>query len=123
MVIARALTTHRQAISTATREGNALAHQLLGLDPSGYFEADKLAALIEQTPAKALHVALAIALGACESVTSKQTWRSPSLTDADYFTQLATWGYSLSDVEQIGIGTTLAEPGDAEAAGDNAKDD
>ncbi len=48
VVIARALTIHRQAISTATREGNELAHQLLDLDPSGYFEADKLAAIVEQ---------------------------------------------------------------------------
>ena len=109
VVVARALTLHRQAISAATREGNELAHQLLGLDRSGYFEADKLAALVEQTPGKALHVALAVALGACESVTSKQTWRSPSPTDADYFIQLAAWGYSLSDVEQIVIGATTAD--------------
>jgi ParB family chromosome partitioning protein len=104
VVIAKGLTTHRHAVSSATRDGNELAHQLLGLESSGYFEADKLSALIEQTPARAQHVALAIVLGACESVTSKQTWRSPSPTDADYFTQLAAWGYSLSDVEQIVIG-------------------
>ncbi|MEY9853539.1 ParB family chromosome partitioning protein [Leifsonia sp. EB41] len=115
VVIARALTIHRQAVSSATREGNELAHQLLGLDPSGYFEADKLAALIEQTPAKALHVALAVVLGACESVISKQTWRSPSPNDTDYFTQLAGWGYSLSDVERIVIGETSADY-DAEIA-------
>ena len=101
VVIAKGLTVHRQAISTATREGNELAHQLLGLEPSGYFENDKLVALLEQTPAKAQHVALAVVLGACESVTSKQTWRYPSPTDKDYFTQLAAWGYNLSDVEQI----------------------
>jgi ParB family chromosome partitioning protein len=47
-----------------------------------------------------------IILGDCESITSKQTWRSSSPTDADYFTQLAAWGYSLSDVEQIVTGTT-----------------
>ncbi len=109
VVIARTLTVHRLAISTATREGNELAHQLLGLDPSGYFQADKLAVPVQQTPAKALHVALAVALGACESVTSKQTWRSPSPTDATYFTQLAAWGYSLSDVERIVIRETIAD--------------
>lgn len=101
VVIAHGLTTHRQAVSAATRDGNELAHQLLGLEPSHYDQADKLAALIEQTPAKAQHVALAVVLGACESVTSTQTWRTPSPTDAAYFTQLAGWGYSLSDVEQI----------------------
>lgn len=79
VVIANGLTIHRQAVSSATRDGNALAHQLLGIEPSGYFEADKLSALVEQTPAKAQHVALAIVLAACESVTSKQTWRSPVL--------------------------------------------
>ena len=100
VVIARGLTAHRHAISAATQGGNELAHDLLGLDRSGYFETDKLTALIEQTPAKAQHVALAIVLGACESVTSKQTWRAPSPTDADHFTQLAAWGYTLSDVEQ-----------------------
>lgn len=36
-----------------------------------------------------------------ESITSKQTWRHPSSTDEAYFTQLAGWGYSLSEVEQI----------------------
>jgi len=49
---------------------------------------------------------LAVAVGAFESVTSKQTWRSPSTTDAAYFTQLAAWGYSLSEVERIVTGDT-----------------
>ncbi|GAB3584636.1 hypothetical protein GCM10027406_31380 [Leifsonia lichenia] len=113
VVIAKGLTVHRQAISTATREGNELAHQLLGLEQSGYVESDKLTALIEQTPAKAQHVALAVVLGACESVTSKQTWRYPSPTDTDYFALLASWGYSLSDVEQI---VTADGAADAEGA-------
>ncbi|MEV8213986.1 ParB/RepB/Spo0J family partition protein [Leifsonia sp. NPDC077715] len=104
VVIARGLTVHRHAVSAATQGGNDLAHDLLGIDRTGYFETDKLAALIEQSPAKAQHVALAIVLGACESVTSKQTWRAPSPTDAAYFTQLAAWGYTLSDVEQIVTG-------------------
>ena len=33
VVIAKGLTIHRQAISTATRDGNELAHQLLGIEP------------------------------------------------------------------------------------------
>lgn len=103
VVIAKGLTVHRQAISTATREGNELAHQLLGLEPTSNFE-DKLAALIERSPAKAQRVALAIVLGACESITSKQTWRTPSSTDADYLTTLTAWGYNLSDVEKIVTG-------------------
>lgn len=101
MVIATGLTVQRHAISSTTGDGNELAHQLLGTQKTGYFEADKLAALIGQSPAKAQHVALAIVLGACESVTSKQSWRYPTPTDAAYLTQLATWGYRLSDVERI----------------------
>jgi ParB family chromosome partitioning protein len=112
IVIAKGLTIHRQAVSAATRDANELAHQLLGLEPSRYFEADKLAALIEQTPAKAQHVALAIILGACESVTSKQTWRTPSPTDADYFSQLADWGFTLSGVERIAAGVETADGAD-----------
>ena len=76
-VIATGLTVHRQAVSLATRDGNTLAHELLGIERGGYWQADKLAALVEQTPAKAQHVALAVVLGAIESVTSKQTWRHP----------------------------------------------
>ncbi|WP_431246420.1 ParB/RepB/Spo0J family partition protein [Leifsonia xyli] len=121
VVIARGLTVHRHAISAATQAGNELAHELLGIQRSGYFETDRLSTLLDQSPAKAQHVALAIVFGACESVTSKQTWRAPSPTDADYFTQLAAWGYTLSDVEQIVIGeekTTDAE--DADSSGRDA---
>lgn len=105
-MIAKGLTIHRQAVSLATRDGNALAHELLGIERGGYWGADKLAALVEQTPAKATHVALAVVLGAVESVTSKQTWRHPSSTDKAYFAQLAAWGYGLSEVEQIVTNTT-----------------
>lgn len=63
-------------------------------------------------------IANAIVVGACESVTSKQTWRVPSPTDTAYFTQLAAWGYSLSDVEQIVIGEQ--QPTDSPAADNDA---
>ncbi|MGN6762238.1 MAG: hypothetical protein ACTHJI_13040 [Leifsonia sp.] len=39
---------------------------------------------------------------------NEATWRTPSPTDADYFTQLTAWGYSLSDVEQIVTGQANA---------------
>ncbi|NEN07702.1 ParB/RepB/Spo0J family partition protein [Diaminobutyricibacter tongyongensis] len=101
VVIANGLTIHRQAVSAATRDGNPLAHVLLGIEQPGYAEPDKLAGSVEHTPAKAQQVSLAIVLGACESVTSKQSWRYPNRTDAAYLAQLAAWGYSLSEVEQI----------------------
>jgi ParB family chromosome partitioning protein len=47
-----------------------------------------------------------VVLAACESVTSKQSWRYPTTADAAYLTQLAAWGYTLSLVEQIVTGTT-----------------
>lgn len=59
-VIAAELTLHRQAVSSATR-GNELAHHLLGIEKTGYFEVDKLATLIGSTPAKSQHVAPASA--------------------------------------------------------------
>lgn len=102
-VIAKGLTVHRQAVSLATRDGNALAHEFLGVERSGYGRSDRLAAMVDQTPAKAQHVALSVVLGAVEGVTSKQTWRYPTATDAAYFEQLSAWGYALSDVEQIAL--------------------
>ncbi|MDR6972725.1 hypothetical protein [Leifsonia shinshuensis] len=75
VMIATGLTVHRHAVSSATRDDNELAHHLPGIEKTGYFEADKLAALIEKSPAKAKDVALAIVLGACESVTSEPSWR------------------------------------------------
>lgn len=107
-VIATGLTLHRQAVSLGTRDGNTLAHELLSIERGGYWEADKLAALVEHTPSKAQHVALAVVLGAVENITSKQTWRHPSPTDRAYFTQLAAWGYGLSEVEQIVTSATDA---------------
>ncbi|WP_440711725.1 hypothetical protein [Herbiconiux sp. YIM B11900] len=32
---------------------------------------------------------------------SKMSWRNPNTTDALYLNQIAAWGYSLSEVEQI----------------------
>jgi ParB family chromosome partitioning protein len=40
-------------------------------------------------------------LAGMEASTSKNTWRYPDSTKSAYFTQLASWGYSLSEVEQI----------------------
>lgn len=102
VVIAKGLTIHRQAVSLATSHGNPLAHELLSIERGGYYEADKLAAIVEQNPAKATHIALAIVLAAAaEDVTGKHTWRSPGAADRAYFTQLAAWGYALSEVEEI----------------------
>jgi ParB family chromosome partitioning protein len=113
-VITSGLTTHRQSVGTAVRDGSALAHAFLGVERASYFEADKLAALVDETPTKAQHVALAIVLGGIEESITRQTWRTPSHTAAVYFQQLATWGYGLSEVEQIVTGDQTPESDPAE---------
>ncbi|HWU45751.1 MAG TPA: ParB/RepB/Spo0J family partition protein [Humibacter sp.] len=115
-VIALGLTIHRRDVGSAAANGNELAHQLLGIERGSYYD-DKLAAHVEQSPTKAQHVSLAVVLGGIESATSKSTWRYPEATKADYLAQLATWGYSLSEVEQIVIdnaGTSSAPLADEE---------
>ena len=84
-MIARGLILHRQAVSPATREGNELARQLLGIEPSGYFEVDKFATLAEQTPSTALPVALAVVLGEVRARRQQADLAYPSPIDADYF--------------------------------------
>jgi ParB family chromosome partitioning protein len=79
-VIAHGLTTHRREVGSAAGNGNGLAHTLLGIERGGYWDGDKLATMIEQSPAKAQHVALAVVLGGIEDSTSKNTWRSPNAT-------------------------------------------
>lgn len=113
-VIALGLTIHRRDMGSATANGNELAHQLLGIERGGYYD-DKLAAHVEQSPTKAQHVSLAVVLGGIESATSKSTWRYPEATKSAYLAQLAAWGYSLSEVEQIVIdnaGTSSAPVAD-----------
>ncbi|MBT2519076.1 ParB N-terminal domain-containing protein [Streptomyces sp. ISL-90] len=101
--IARGLTTHRGDVYREMQAGNPLAHTLLGIDPGSGWRADKLAEVIEATPAKAQHVSLAIVLGGTEENTDKGAWRYPSEDKGAYFAQLAKWGYTLSEVEQIVI--------------------
>ncbi|SDZ48473.1 ParB/RepB/Spo0J family partition protein [Herbiconiux ginsengi] len=99
--IAQGLTVHGLTVGSASRDGNALAHELMGVERGGYYERDKLAGIVAKTPSKAQHVTLAVVLGGIESNTSKTTWRSPASRDGHYFTQLEAWGYTLSDVEKI----------------------
>jgi ParB family chromosome partitioning protein len=99
--VAQGLTTHGLNVGTAARDGNSLAHTLMGVERGAYYDRDKLAGIVETTPSKAQHVTLAIVLGGIESSTSKVTWRNPTERDSLYFAQLAAWGYDLSDVEQI----------------------
>ena len=114
------LTVHHSMVGKAIQNGNVLAHTLLGMKRANYWDADKLAALVEKTPTKAQHVSLAIVLAGIEDSTSKETWRYPNAHSARYFEQLAAWGYGLSDVEQIVI-AAVAEKAATKAAEAAAK--
>ena len=125
-VIAQGLTVHRREVGTAATNGNTLAHTLMGIERGGYWDGDKLAAIIEHSPAKAHHVTLAVVLGGIEDSTSKNTWRYPELSKALYLSQLAAWGYSLSEVEQIVVDAVTAADAATEeqdAAADSADGD
>lgn len=108
--IAQGLTVHGLNVGSAARDGNSLAHTLMGVERGGYYDRNKLSGIVEATPSKAQHVALAVVLGGIEASTSKLSWRNPSYRDGLYFTKLAEWGYTLSDVEQIIVNAEKREP-------------
>ena len=109
-VIAQGLTVHGTAVGSAATNGSVLAHVLLGIERGRYWDGDKLAALVEHSPAKAQHVTLAVILGGIEDSTSKNTWRYLEASKTLYFQQLAAWGYGLSDVEHIVADAKTVEP-------------
>ncbi|MBX9244641.1 ParB N-terminal domain-containing protein [Actinotalea ferrariae] len=109
--------THRlDKASTQTR--HRLARTLLGLpEHVGYGAPDPLADLVQAaTPARAQHIALIVLLAAIEDGTGTHTWRNVSAEDRAYFTALAAWGYSLSEVEALAtVAPTYAVPVEDEA--------
>jgi len=102
--IARGLTLHHSTVGTGLQQTNSLAHKLMGVEQSSYYSPDALGAIVEKTPTKALHVALAVVLGGIEESTNRWSWRSPSAHTAAYLNQIEAWGYTLSDVERIAAG-------------------
>ncbi|WP_295792182.1 ParB/RepB/Spo0J family partition protein [uncultured Microbacterium sp.] len=106
--VAEGLTGNRYSVGSALREGNTIAADLLGVEGatrSDYFQPSPLDGWAAKHPTKALHAAVAVVIGGYEEATNKDTWRNPSSSDAEYLTRLTTWGYVLSDVEQIVIDT------------------
>ncbi|MFJ3395298.1 chromosome partitioning protein [Leifsonia aquatica] len=102
---ATGLTTFTGDVWRAMQDQSPLAHTLLGIEQkkSAYWASDKIGEWIAGHPTKAQHATLAVVLGGIESATSRNTWRSPAKDAATYFRQLAAWGYTLSDVEQLVI--------------------
>ncbi|MFJ8896786.1 ParB/RepB/Spo0J family partition protein [Leifsonia sp. NPDC102414] len=101
--IAAGLTTFAGDVHRAMQDQSPLAHTLLGIEQkkTGYYPTDNIGAWVTAHPTKAQHATVAVVLGGIESGTSRNTWRSPDKNDAAYFRQLAAWGYTLSEVEQI----------------------
>lgn len=101
VVIARGLTEYRHEVASAASHGHVLAHKILGLEEAGWGKPNRLAALVDDSPTKAVHVSLAIVLAGIEESTGRGSWREPRTSVANYLTLLETWGYTLSEVEQI----------------------
>jgi ParB family chromosome partitioning protein len=45
-------------------------------------------------------ITLALVLGAFETTSGVHTWRNPKAAARRYLTQIAAWGYELSEIEQ-----------------------
>ena len=96
-LVTTALTTDSFCVRKAMESSVPLAADLLGL---GSREAIEQAAA-EASDARALLIALVVALAAYEDGTRVDTWRSPASADRRYFGWLADNGYPLADVEAL----------------------
>jgi ParB family chromosome partitioning protein len=56
---------------------------------------------VAKTTARPEVALIALVCAGYEKMIAKDSWRSPSRTHRDYLTQLVTWGYTASEVEQI----------------------
>lgn len=104
--VARAVAADTLVLRRAGEKGHALAIEWLGVEPeTGYYPTGRpLADLIAKaTPGRAQQIALVLALAAREAGTGTHTWRQTG-SERDYLTALETWGYTLSEVEQIARG-------------------
>ncbi|MFB7800862.1 ParB/RepB/Spo0J family partition protein [Isoptericola sp. NPDC056134] len=104
--VALAIAADSFILRRAGEKGHALATEWLGAKAeTGYYATGQhIAALIAKaTPSRAQHIALVLALAAREGETGTHTWRNPG-HERGYLTALESWGYTLSDVEQIARG-------------------
>jgi len=92
---------------------------LLSIESGTGYGANAVATWVEQHPAKAPHVTLAVVLSAFENAANRDWWRRPTTEGAAYLNQLAAWGHRLTDVEKIAAGIQ-PEPTDQDAEADTA---
>ena len=121
-LLAYAITTCTTALAYAAQHGHTLARTALGLDTpapagwGGYAGAAVITTAIDAaSPARAQMIALVVAVAAIESATGTHTWRNPTTDVARYLTQIASWGYNLSDIEHATI-AAVAHPDTSDAA-------
>jgi ParB family chromosome partitioning protein len=103
--LAGSLTADTLSIEKASLGAHGLACEWLGVKTTdGWGSRQALSDLIAKaTPARALHIALVMALAAIEERTGLHTWRRPG-HESRYLRALEAWGYNLSDVEEIARG-------------------
>ena len=115
---ATVIADNRNEVARAASDGHDMAATLLSLDGQRHYgQPHPIAAMTQATPTKAGHALLAVALGALEAATNKNSWRNPDQATRAYLDQLAAWGYTLSDVE-----TLITDPDSAHRAEDTTND-
>lgn len=102
--IAASVIDGRGRLTSSVQEHHRLALDLLGLPEYSWSKTHPILAHIQKQPGRTMTALLAVTIAAHEEATGTHTWRNPSEDMADYFTALAEWGYTLSDVENLVIG-------------------
>lgn len=114
------------ALSTMSGGTHKTGRELLGTGKPDYVaggrRVDPLLSLLDGVSGqRAQVVTLALVLGAYEEQTADtQTWRHPSPNPQQYLTALASWGYTLSPIEQgvVDAARTSASAAAASATGE-----
>lgn len=91
------------------------AQEIIGKTP-----ADEQAT--KASDARALRLAVLVALTRCEGQADRDHWRNQRSTTRDYLTALAGWGYTLSDVERLAAGMPALDT-ENEQDGDSPDED
>ncbi|MFI5593511.1 chromosome partitioning protein ParB [Amycolatopsis sp. NPDC051758] len=105
--VAQMLADGSHPVRKAMESDHALAIELLGMpkqEVAAYYRRDKhviAAAAANASPARATTLTVALLVAALEKSTGTHTWRGPTQEAQAYFTQLKSWGYPLSPVEQL----------------------
>lgn len=125
-LVAEALTGNRWTMHRSLERGNTTAAALVGIEgveSSPYYGQNAFDGWAQEHPTKPLHAALAVAVGSYEEGMHENTWDSGDPASAAYLTRLASWGYTLSDIEQMVIDRAAERAAMAESLSTNQDDD